>query len=72
MRRPVSTGIEGMIGGVGKVIQIGKKTAKIDAFDDLSFDIWQGTNKLMSGVKAMSINLTCPDGHKVKVTLSNG
>ena len=50
----------------------GKKTAKIDAFDDLSFDIWQGTNKLMSGVKAMSINLTCPDGHKVKVTLSNG
>jgi len=29
LRRPVSTGIEGMIGGVGKVIQIGEKTAKI-------------------------------------------
>jgi len=29
MRRPVSTGIEGMIGGVGKVIQIGEKSAKI-------------------------------------------
>ena len=28
-RRPVATGIEGMIGGVGKVIQIGEKTAKI-------------------------------------------
>lgn len=27
--RPVATGIEGMIGGVGQVIQIGKKTAKI-------------------------------------------
>ncbi|MDZ4345096.1 MAG: NfeD family protein, partial [Candidatus Binatia bacterium] len=29
LRMPVSTGIEGMIGGVGKVIQIGEKTAKI-------------------------------------------
>lgn len=28
-RRPVATGIEGMIGGVGEVIQIGKKSAKI-------------------------------------------
>ena len=29
MRMPVSTGIEGMTGGVGKVIQNGTKTAKI-------------------------------------------
>ncbi len=29
MRRPVSTGIEGMIGGVGRVIESGEKTAKI-------------------------------------------
>ncbi len=28
-RRPVATGIEGMIGGIGKVIQIGEKKAKI-------------------------------------------
>jgi len=28
-RRPVATGIEGMIGGIGKVIQIGEKSAKI-------------------------------------------
>ena len=27
--RPAATGSEGMIGGVGKVIQIGKRTAKI-------------------------------------------
>ena len=29
IRRPVATGVEGMIGGVGQVIQIGRKTAKI-------------------------------------------
>jgi membrane-bound serine protease (ClpP class) len=29
LRRPVATGVEGMIGGVGKVIQIGEKKAKI-------------------------------------------
>jgi len=28
-RSPVATGIEGMIGGVGEVIQIGRKSAKI-------------------------------------------
>jgi membrane protein implicated in regulation of membrane protease activity len=28
-RRPVATGVEGMIGGVGKVIQVGEKKAKI-------------------------------------------
>ena len=28
-RRPVATGIEGMIGGIGRVIQIGEKGAKI-------------------------------------------
>ena len=42
MRRPVSTGVEGMIGGVGKVIQIGKKTAKIfykgEIWDAMSTD----------------------------------
>ena len=29
LRRPVATGIEGMIGGVGNVIQIGQRSAKI-------------------------------------------
>lgn len=29
LRRPVATGIEGMIGGVGRVIQVGKKSVKI-------------------------------------------
>lgn len=29
IRRPVATGVEGMIGGIGKVIQIGEKKAKI-------------------------------------------
>lgn len=29
MRRPVTTGIEGMIGGVGRVIQNGTGTAKV-------------------------------------------
>jgi membrane-bound serine protease (ClpP class) len=29
LRRPVATGIEGMIGGIGRVIQIGEKKAKI-------------------------------------------
>ncbi|MFQ5842433.1 MAG: NfeD family protein [Thermodesulfobacteriota bacterium] len=29
MRRPVSTGVEGMVGGIGKVIQKGTRTAKI-------------------------------------------
>ena len=29
IRRPVATGIEGMIGGVGRVIQVGEKKAKI-------------------------------------------
>ncbi len=28
-RRPVATGIEGMIGGIGRVIQVGEKGAKI-------------------------------------------
>ena len=37
-RRPVTTGMEGMIGGVGKVIQIGKKTAKIF----YQGEIWDG------------------------------
>jgi|SRR3972149_204887 len=29
LRRPVTTGVEGMIGGVGQVIQLGKRTTKI-------------------------------------------
>ncbi len=29
LRRPVATGIEGMIGGVGEVLQSGEKSAKI-------------------------------------------
>jgi len=40
MRRPVSTGIEGMIGGVGKVIQISKKTAKMF----YKGEIWDATS----------------------------
>ena len=42
MRRPVSSGIEGMIGGVGRVIQIGEKAAKIfykgEIWDAMSTD----------------------------------
>lgn len=29
MQRPVATGVEGMVGGIGKVIQNGTKTAKV-------------------------------------------
>jgi membrane protein implicated in regulation of membrane protease activity len=29
MRRPVATGVEGMVGGVGKVIQNGTKSVKV-------------------------------------------
>lgn len=29
IRRPVTTGVEGMIGGIGKVIQTGKGSAKV-------------------------------------------
>ena len=39
-RRPVATGIEGMIGGVGKVIQIGEKSAKMF----YKGEIWDATS----------------------------
>lgn len=42
LRRPVATGIEGMIGGAGNVIQIGGKSAKIfykgEIWDAISAD----------------------------------
>src|SRR3972149_180042 len=60
MRRPVSTGIEGMIGGVGKVIQIGKKTAKMfykgEIWDPGSVDeLCVGDSVAIAGVERMTV-----------------
>jgi membrane protein implicated in regulation of membrane protease activity len=40
LRRPVATGVEGMIGGIGRVIQVGPKKAKIF----YKGEIWNATS----------------------------
>lgn len=44
--------------------------AKVDQYEDGSVAIWQNGKKLIDGIKAASIVLSCANGHRVKVVLN--
>ncbi len=59
-RRPVTTGIEGMIGGVGKVMRSGRKAAKVfykgEIWDAIcAEDVSIGESVVVTGLEKMKL-----------------
>ncbi len=60
MRRPMTTGIEGMIGGVGKVMRYGRKAAKVyykgEIWDAIcAEDVAIGESVVVTGLERMKL-----------------
>ncbi|MFQ5684476.1 MAG: NfeD family protein [Candidatus Binatia bacterium] len=68
-RKPVTTGLEGMIGGVGRVIQKGTKTAKIfykgEIWDAIcAEDVSIGEFVAITGLERMKVIVRKPEKHR--------